>query len=186
MDMLGQPRQRNLSRGVNMALVVPRTRGLALDTGAVLSVGAVGLVEADGGYLEVRRDLLDLARDLLSVGVAPIVILIIMQLILVFLGMLMEIVAIMMITIPLFMPIISALGFDPVWFAVIFLLNLEMAGTSPPFGLSLFVMKSVAPPGTTMGDCYRAALPFLYCDLIAMALIIVFPQLALWLPGMMR
>jgi TRAP-type mannitol/chloroaromatic compound transport system permease large subunit len=61
-----------------------------------------------------------------------------------------------------------------------------MAQTTPPFGLGLFVMKGVAPADTTLGDCYRAAIPFLVCDAIAMALIIIFPQLALWLPGLMK
>ena len=98
----------------------------------------------------------------------------------------MDVVSIMMITLPIFIPVVISLGFSTVWFAVIFLLNIEMAGTSPPFGLGLFVMKGVAPPDTTMEDIYRAALPFLGCDLIVMALIIAFPTLTLWLPGLMR
>ena len=85
-----------------------------------------------------------------------------------------------------FLPVVLALEFNPVWFAVVMLLSMEMATTSPPFGLSLFVMKGVAPPDTTMGDIYRAALPFLYCDVISMVLIMAFPVLALWLPGLMR
>ena len=117
---------------------------------------------------------------------APIVIFIAMQVLVLLMGMFMDVGAIIMITIPLYMPVILALGFDPVWFAVIMLLNIEMATTTPPFGLSLFVMKGVAPPDTTMGDIYRAALPFLYCDAIAMALIMAFPAIALWLPGLMR
>jgi TRAP-type mannitol/chloroaromatic compound transport system permease large subunit len=65
------------------------------------------------------------------------------------------------------------------------LLNMEMATTSPPFGLVLFVMKGVAPQDTTMGVIYRSALPFLACDLVAMALLMTFPALVLWLPGLM-
>lgn len=80
----------------------------------------------------------------LSVPLAPILIVIAMQIILLFMGCFMEIFSIMMITIPIFIPIITALGFDPLWFGVIMLLNMEMATTSPPFGLSLFVMKGVA------------------------------------------
>ncbi|MFX0198296.1 MAG: TRAP transporter large permease subunit [Candidatus Hodarchaeota archaeon] len=134
-------------------------------------------------YSGASQGLSELATGL---PVAPIVIVIAMQVIILFLGGFMDVVAIMMITLPIFVPVILTLGFDPVWFAVIFLLNIEMAGTSPPFGLGLFVMKGVAPPDTTMGDIYRAALPFLGCDLIAMALIIAFPELTLWLPGLMR
>jgi len=121
----------------------------------------------------------------LSVPLAPILIIIAMQFILLFMGTFMEIFSIMMITIPIFIPIITALGFDPLWFGVIMLLNMEMATTSPPFGLSLFVMKGVAPPDTTMGDIYKGALPFLGCDVIAIALMLAFPILVLWLPSMM-
>ncbi|MFC1945507.1 TRAP transporter large permease subunit [Chloroflexota bacterium] len=122
----------------------------------------------------------------MGLPLAPILILIAMQLVVLILGMFISVVPIMMITIPLFIPLIRVLGFDPVWFLIIFLLNIEMATTSPPFGLGLFVMKGVAPKGTTIGDCYRAALPFLACDVIAMALIIIYPGIALWLPGVMR
>jgi len=118
--------------------------------------------------------------------VPPIVVLIGMQVILLFLGMFMDCAAMMVVTIPLFMPIVQALGFDLVWFAVIFLLNLEMAVTTPPFGVALFVMKGVAPRDTTMGDIYKAGLPFLGCDVISIALIMAFPAIALWLPALMR
>lgn len=121
----------------------------------------------------------------LGLPLSPIFIVVAMQVIVLFMGMFMEVVSIMMITIPLFLPVIYVLGFNDVWFAVILLLNIEMATTSPPFGLTLFVMKGVAPPDTTMGDIYRAALPFLYCDVIVMGLIIAFPAVALWLPGLM-
>ena len=107
------------------------------------------------------------------------------QLIIFVLAMVLDPAGIMMITVPVFLPIVKAHGFDPLWFAVIFLLNMEMSTTSPPFGLSLFVMKSVAPPDTTMASIYRAALPFLCLDVVAIALIIAFPALALWLPNIM-
>ena len=66
------------------------------------------------------------------------------------------------------------------------LLNLEIAFTSPPFGLLLFVMKGVAPEGTSMGDIYRAALPFIFCDVVVIALIVAFPTIALLLPSLMK
>jgi len=118
--------------------------------------------------------------------VAPIFIIMAMQVVILFLGAFMDVVSIMMITLPIFVPVVLSLGFNPVWFAIIFLINIEVAGISPPFGLSLFVMKGVATPDTTMGDIYRAALPFCGLSLIAMSLIIAFPVLALWLPGLMR
>jgi tripartite ATP-independent transporter DctM subunit len=120
-----------------------------------------------------------------ELAVHPMVIIIMMQIIILFLGGLLDVVSIMMITLPIFVPVVITLGYDPIWFAVLFLLNIEMAGTSPPFGLSLFVMKGVAPKDTTMADIYWAALPFIGLDLIAMVMLMTFPSIALWLPGLM-
>jgi len=102
------------------------------------------------------------------------------------LGMVMDFFGIVFIFAPIFVLVCKSGGFDPVWFAVLFLLNIEMASTSPPFGMSLFVMKGVAPRDTTMSDIYLAALPFLGCDLIVMILLFIFPPLSLWLPALMR
>jgi len=116
----------------------------------------------------------------------PILLLITMQLLLFLLGAFMDQISMMMICIPIYMPIIQALGFDPVWFGILMLLNLEIAFTSPPFGLLLFVMKGVAPQGTRMSDIYRAAIPFIFCDVAVMASIMAFPALAIWLPSLMQ
>ena len=121
-----------------------------------------------------------------GLSVAPLFTIIAIQIVVLFLGCFMDPVAIMMITLPIFVPVIHALGFDPVWFGVVMLLNLEMALITPPYGISLFVMKGVAPPDTTMGDIYKASLPFVGCNLIVMTLLISFPALVLWLPGVMR
>jgi len=93
------------------------------------------------------------------------------------LGCFMEQIAIMLITLPIFMPIVIALKFDPVWFAIIMLVNLETALMTPPFGLLLFVMKGVAPAGTTFGRIYLAAAPFVVINVIVMALLLLFPGL---------
>jgi len=116
----------------------------------------------------------------------PLLLLVAMQMILVVLGAFMDQISMMMISIPMFMPIVHALGFDPLWFGILMLINLEIAFTTPPFGLLLFVMKGVAPQDTTMGEIYSAALPFIICDLVAMALIMIFPNLAIWIPGLMK
>ena len=112
-------------------------------------------------------------------------ILIAMMLILLVLGTFMEQVSMMMITIPIYMPVIQGLGFDPVWFAILMLLNLEMAMSTPPFGILLFVMKGTAPIDTTMGDIIKSAAPFLVCDLIVMILLIAFPSVVTFLRGFM-
>jgi tripartite ATP-independent transporter DctM subunit len=134
------------------------------------------------GFSGASAGLSEMAAGL---ALPPIVIIIIMQIIILFLGGFMDVVSIMMIVLPIFVPLVRSLEFNPVWFAVIFLLNIEMASTSPPFGMSLFVMKGVAPLDTTMSDIYKGALPFLGCDLFVMIMLFIFPSLALWLPGLM-
>jgi TRAP-type C4-dicarboxylate transport system permease large subunit len=122
-----------------------------------------------------------LTEFILGLPTHRILILLAMQFVLLVLGMFMNAQSIVMITLPVFMPVVYALEFEPVWFAVIYLLNMEMASTTPPFGLALFVMKGVAPKGTTMADVCRAAMPYLLLDVLAMAIIIIFPQTAMWL-----
>ena len=107
------------------------------------------------------------------------VILVIMLAILV-LGTFMEQIAIMMITLPILVPVVVQLGFDPIWFGILMLINLQMALTTPPFGFLLFVMKGVAPPQTSMREIYTACIPFLICDAIVIVLVILFPGLVTW------
>jgi tripartite ATP-independent transporter DctM subunit len=121
-----------------------------------------------------------------NIEMSRFVVLIAMMIILMILGTFMDQVSMMMITIPIFIPIIQGLQFNEIWFAILMLLNLEMAMSTPPFGLLLFVMKGSAPPDTTMGDICKAAAPFLLCDLIVMIILIVFPIIALFLPSFMR
>ncbi len=114
---------------------------------------------------------------------APVAMLLVMFGVLLLLGMFMEQISMMLLTVPIFFPLAASLGFDPVWFGLIMLLALEISFTTPPFGLLLFVMKGVAPPETTMRDIYLSAMPYIFCSLCVVALLIVFPPLALWLPG---
>jgi len=120
-----------------------------------------------------------------GLALPPITFIIAMMLILLVLGMFMSALPMIMITLPIFLPIIEIYNFSVVWFGVLFLLNIEMGQTTPPFGYLLFIMKGVAPPGTTFGDVIKAGIPFLICDALVMALIIAFPNLALWLPSLM-
>lgn len=122
-----------------------------------------------------------LVKFLLALHVHPMLTFIAMQAVVIFLGMFMTTGAIVMVLGPLYMPVVQGMGFDPIWFGVVFLICTEMGFTSPPYGANLFVMQGVAPPGTTLADCYRAALPFLGCTLLAAALVTAFPQIALWL-----
>jgi tripartite ATP-independent transporter DctM subunit len=120
-----------------------------------------------------------------TLPLSPILLVIAMQFVALVLGTFMSIVPVMMITLPIFMPIVLRLGFDPVWFGLIMLINLEMSTTTPPFGMLLYVMKGSAPQGTTMKDVIFGALPFLFCDLVAIIIFMFFPSVVLWLPSIM-
>jgi TRAP-type mannitol/chloroaromatic compound transport system permease large subunit len=89
----------------------------------------------------------------------------------------------MMLTVPFFFPLAQSLGFDLIWFGIIVLLALEISFSTPPLGLLLFVMKGVAPAGTTMREIYLAAIPYILCSMLLVAMLIVFPALATWLPS---
>lgn len=126
-----------------------------------------------------------LSNFVASLPIPPILVIVGMMIVVLLLGCIMEVVTIFMVTVPIFMPVVVALGFDPIWFGLLMLLNAEMALTTPPFGTSLFAVKAAAPPGTTMRDVYVAALPFLGCDLVVMIILIAFPGVALWLPNLL-
>lgn len=114
----------------------------------------------------------------------PVVMLLVMFGVLLVLGMFMEQISMMLLTVPIFFPLATSLGFDPIWFGLIMLLALEISFTTPPFGLLLFVMKGVAPADTTMRDIYLSAVPFILCSLLLVALLIIFPPIATWLPSL--
>ena len=114
----------------------------------------------------------------------PTTMLLIMFAILLVLGMFMDQLSMMLLTVPIFFPLAETLGFDLIWFGVIVLLALEISFTTPPFGLLLFVMKGVSSPDTTMRDIYIAAIPYMGCAILLVGLLIIWPEIALWLPGL--
>lgn len=128
----------------------------------------------------------NLATWITELSLSPLMTVIMMQVILLVLGAFISGVPLMMITLPVFMPVIGNLGYDPIWFLVLFLISIEMAQTTPPFGVLLFVMKAVAPANISMGQIIRSAIPFLVCDVISMGFIIAFPAIALWLPSIAK
>jgi len=101
------------------------------------------------------------------------------------LGMFVDPFAIIFILAPICFPIVKDLGFDPIWFGILFVVNMQMGYVTPPFGYQLFYLKSVAPPGISTGDIYKSIFPFLGVLIIGMALLMIFPQIALWLPNFM-
>jgi tripartite ATP-independent transporter DctM subunit len=152
--------------------------------GTVMITGMVFLIIAGattfGQILSFSGATSGLSEFAVSLPLTPILIVVCMQIIILIMGCFMEVVSIMMITLPVFMPVINKLGFDPVWFGAITLLNIECAFITPPFGMNLFVMKGVAPPDTTMEDIYYAATPMVLINCLTMALMLAFPALVLW------
>lgn len=130
---------------------------------------AVGAVE----FLKEIINSLAVSRYLILVGI---------QLCFLILGMLMDPGAIIMICTPVFVPLIKSLGFDPVWFGILFIINMEMGYLTPPFGFNLFYIKAIVPPGVKMTDIYKAIIPFVLLQAVCLFIIILFPEIALWLP----
>ncbi len=108
------------------------------------------------------------------------------NIILVIMGCFLDPYGILMITVPIFVPVIKAMGFSTVWFGVIFVMNMEMGFLTPPFGYNLFYLKSVAPEGVTMADIYKSISAFVILQAIGLAIVMIFPDLALWLPSQMK
>ncbi len=106
--------------------------------------------------------------------------LLIMMAILFVLGMFLDWVGVALLTMPIFVPIITGLGMDPIWFGVVFCLNMQVAFLSPPFGPAAFYLKSVAPKDISLGEIFTALLPFIALQVCVLALVIIFPELALW------
>ena len=121
---------------------------------------------------------------ILGLDINPWFVILIFMIILFIMGCFLDPGAIIMITTPFFQPVIIALGFDPLWFGILFLTNMQMAYITPPFGMNLFYMKGASPPDTKMTELYRSVIPFVIIQAIALALIIIFPKIVTWLPNM--
>jgi tripartite ATP-independent transporter DctM subunit len=138
----------------------------------------VGLYVLEGGADFVRSSLVE------GLGLDRWGILILMQVILIVLGMFLDWVGILLLCVPIFVPIVRDLGFDPLWFGVLYIVNMQMSFLSPPFGYALFYLRGVAPPAIPMADIFRSALPFLAIQLAALVLCMIYPPLVTWLPGL--
>jgi tripartite ATP-independent transporter DctM subunit len=124
-----------------------------------------------------------MSEFVLQLPIHPLMIMGIMQVVILVLGCFMDSAAIILITMPIFVPAIIALGFDPVWFGAISVLNIEVGLITPPFGMALYSMKAVAPLQYTMSDIISSVAPFIALQVLAIGLCMVFPWIPLWLPG---
>lgn len=122
---------------------------------------------------------------MLSLNVSRWLILIFIQLLFFICGMILEPAAIITLLGPILIPIVHKLGFDLVWFGVLFVINMTMGYLTPPFGFNLFILKGVAPSSVSMNDLYRSVIPFCILQAIGLAIVMLFPEIALWLPAHM-
>jgi tripartite ATP-independent transporter DctM subunit len=154
------------------ALQCMRTCGTViwLTFGASALIGVYGLI---GGTRFV-------ARLIEGLPLAPLMIVVLMMLIIMVLGCIMDWIGICLLTMPIFVPVIVKLGFDPIWFGVLFCINVQIAYLTPPFGPAAFFLKGVAPPEVTLQDIFVGVLPFIGLQLVALLLVLFFPQIALW------
>jgi len=121
-------------------------------------------------------------KAMIALPISKYAILFGMQFIIFILGMLLDPGGIILITVPVFVPIIKTLGFDPIWFGSLFMINMEMAYLTPPFGFNLFYMKSIVPKGVTMEHIIKSIVPFVCLQGLCLIIVIIFPDIALWLP----
>ncbi|MET0311708.1 MAG: TRAP transporter large permease [Burkholderiaceae bacterium] len=126
----------------------------------------------------------DLKEWITHLGLSPIMVIAAMMLIYVILGTVMEELTMVLLTIPLFFPIVTALGFDPVWFGVLIVMIVQIGLISPPVGMNLFVLNSLLP-GVGLGQIFRGCWPFVAAMIVMLGILIAFPQLSLWLPSLM-
>ncbi len=118
-----------------------------------------------------------------KLGLSPWMILILMQLSFILMGTFLDDTAMLVIVAPLYVPLVGALGFDLIWYGVLYTITTQIAYMTPPFGYNLFLMRAMAPPEITLRDIYSSILPFVLVMVVALATIMIFPEIALWLPG---
>ncbi|WP_324768337.1 TRAP transporter large permease subunit [Pokkaliibacter plantistimulans] len=118
-----------------------------------------------------------------DLGLPPWGVILLMQGVMLLLGFIIDEFIIVLMCAPIFTPIAVGLGYDPIWFGILMILNIEIAIQTPPYGFALFYLKGIAPPGVTMMDIYRSITPFVLIKLLVLIICIVFPDLVLWLPN---
>ena len=145
------------------------TIGASLFTGLFIRLGGGGLVQ--GLFL--------------GLDVAPLLIIVIMLLIVIVLGMFIDWIGILLICVPLFTPVVAQLQLDPIWFATLMIIALQISYLTPPFALSIFYLRGVAPPEMTTMEMYQGILPFLGLQILMLVALLFWPPIATWLPALL-
>jgi tripartite ATP-independent transporter DctM subunit len=151
-------------------------------SGAILLI--IGCAKIFGDYLNMVRVPQLLTEALTSSGLPAWAILLAVMLLLLLLGMIVDAVSLIVVTTPVLLPLIVALGYDPLWFGIVMVLNLEIAVVTPPVGLNLYALRGVCPE-LSVEEIIRSALPFVAVQFLVLMLFVFFPGLSLWLPGLM-
>lgn len=141
-----------------------------------IGIGATALV----GVYNLMGGIRFISELMTGISDNPTVIILVMMLILFVLGAFLDWVGIALLTMPIFVPIVKSLGLDPIWFGVLFCMNMQVSFLSPPFGPAAFYLKSVAPPEISLGEIFRSLLPFIGLQMLAVALLIAFPWIAVY------
>jgi len=170
-------------RKLSWAMLQEALRKTMITVGTIVwlilgAVSFVGIYNVIGGNEFIQG----LLRGL---DIPPLGVIFVIMGILIVLGTFMEWIAIAYITVPIFAPVIVGLGFDPIWFGVLFVMNIQIYFLSPPFGPACFWLKSVAPPDITLQEIFMAVLPFIGLQIIGLTLVIVFPEIVLVLPRLL-
>ena len=152
------------------ALQTLRTTGMII----WIAIGASALI----GVFNLMGGINFVSTLITGISETPVVVILFMMLILFVLGMFLDWVGIALLTMPIFVPIVTKLGYDPVWFGVLFAMNMQVSFLSPPFGPAAFYLKSVAPPDISLAEIFRSMVPFIMMQITAVGLLIAFPGLA--------
>ena len=173
-----------IRRELSWVMMRDAMRQTVLTVGSIIwlvlgAVALIGICNRIGGG--------DFLRGVLtSLDIAPIWVIVVMMLIVMVLGTFLEWIAILFITVPIFAPVVVDLGFDPIWFGVLFAMNIQIYYLSPPFGPACFFLKSVAPKEVSLQDIFAAVLPFIGLQAIGLALVLFFPKIALFIPSLIN
>jgi TRAP-type C4-dicarboxylate transport system permease large subunit len=138
-----------------------------------------------GGFTTLTDLPMRFASYVTSLQVSRYIVFALVLLLYVILGMLMNIIPMVLLTLPIIFPAIVGLGFDPIWFGVIMVIMMEMGQISPPVGINVFIIHGVAE-NVPMSTIFRGIVPFIYAELLAITILTIFPEIALWLPNLMK
>jgi tripartite ATP-independent transporter DctM subunit len=155
---------------------------LAISTAILMIMGCAKIF---GDFLNVMRVPQQLSEFLLGLNLPDVAVLLTIQALLIVLGMFVDAVSLMVVTTPILLPLILGMGYDPLWFGIVLVINLELAVVTPPVGLNLYTLRGVCP-FLSIEEIIRSSIPFLMVELAALVLFTLVPPLSLWLPSFVR